>query len=172
MEQDRYDRLLEEGGVLLRQLNDWYSRLRALETKAQAPEPIETAKTKDESNLFVSASNHGLSDFVPVSENTFVVGNHIDEQEENTLHRMASVPTVTANGDDIAKQLSVIDYFHFKRELFAEDSEEMNRVLNELSALNNVDDAMEYMRQVLRWDTDNDSVAHLAEILREHFSRR
>jgi nicotinic acid phosphoribosyltransferase len=71
---------------------------------------------------------------------------------------------------DIRKAFTLNDKFRFRRELFANNDAQFAETLNLLSAMQNLDEAIEYLRDDLGWDMDNDDVKDFVNIVNNHFA--
>jgi hypothetical protein len=71
---------------------------------------------------------------------------------------------------DLRKAFTLNDKFRFRRELFANNDAVFADTLNLLSAMQNLDEAMEYMRDDLGWDMESDDVKDFVNIVSNHFA--
>jgi hypothetical protein len=71
---------------------------------------------------------------------------------------------------DLRKAFTLNDKFRFRRELFSNNDAQFADTLNVLSAMQNFDEAVEYMRDDLGWDMDNDDVKDFVNIISNHFA--
>jgi hypothetical protein len=71
---------------------------------------------------------------------------------------------------DLRKAFTLNDKFRFRRELFANNDALFAETLNLLSAMKNTEEAVEYMRDDLGWDMDNDDVKDFVNIVNNHFA--
>jgi hypothetical protein len=71
---------------------------------------------------------------------------------------------------DLRKAFTLNDKFRFRRELFANNDAVFADTLNLLSAMQNLDEAMEYMRDDLGWDMESEDVKDFVNIVSNHFA--
>ena len=70
---------------------------------------------------------------------------------------------------DIRQAISLGDRFLFQRELFAGNGEKMQKTLDDLNALDTLDEALEYIRSHFDWDKDATAVQLFENVLRRRF---
>ena len=70
---------------------------------------------------------------------------------------------------DIRQAISLGDRFLFQRELFAGNGEKMQRALDELNALDTLDEALEYVREHFDWDKESTAAQLFENVLRRRF---
>ena len=71
---------------------------------------------------------------------------------------------------DIRHAISLGDRFLFQRELFAGKGELMQKTLDEINALNSLEEAMEYVNQHFDWDHDSHAAQLFENVLRRRFN--
>lgn len=103
-----------------------------------------------------------------------------NETEINTVHR----PSISCeksnvslndilekkNLSDFRKAFSLNDRFRFRRELFGGDEDKMNKVIADLNQLCSYEDSIAYINNVLKWNTEEASVADFIKLLEKRFS--
>jgi hypothetical protein len=70
---------------------------------------------------------------------------------------------------DLRKAFTLNDKFRFRRELFANNDAQFAETLNILSAMKNMEEAVEYMSDDLGWNMDSDEVKDFVNIISNHF---
>lgn len=71
---------------------------------------------------------------------------------------------------DLRKAFSLNDKFRFRRELFGNSDAMMMDTIETVSAMNSLDEALEYFYDTLEWDKDNPEVVDFVNIIAHHFS--
>ena len=71
--------------------------------------------------------------------------------------------------EDIRQAISLGDRFLFQRELFAGNGELMQKTLDELNALDSLDEAMEYVADNFEWDKESTAVQLFENVLKRRF---
>ncbi|MBR1563793.1 MAG: hypothetical protein IJ650_00445 [Paludibacteraceae bacterium] len=71
--------------------------------------------------------------------------------------------------DDMRKAMSLGDRFLFQRELFQGDGEKMNKTIDQLNSLKNMDEAMLYIGKRFQWDTESQAYELFLNILKRRF---
>jgi len=79
--------------------------------------------------------------------------------------RVKPSPTIL----DLKRSISLNDRFLFQRELFHNDREEMNNMMNRLSAFANYQEAESYLREHSSWDFDNPTVKDFLRVIKKGF---
>ena len=72
---------------------------------------------------------------------------------------------------DIRTLLSLNDRFRFQRELFDSEAENFNHTLDILNTKHSYGEAIEYIRENLKWDEENETVIEFETLLDRYFSR-
>ena len=72
--------------------------------------------------------------------------------------------------EDIRQAISLGDRFLFQRELFAGNGELMQKTLDELNALDSLEEAMEYVADNFEWDKESTAVQLFENVLKRRFS--
>ena len=72
--------------------------------------------------------------------------------------------------EDIRQAISLADRFLFQRELFAGNGELMQKTLDELNALDSLEEAMEYGADNFEWDKESTAVKLFENVLKRRFS--
>ena len=72
--------------------------------------------------------------------------------------------------EDIRQAISLGDRFLFQRELFAGNGELMQKTLDELNALNSLEEAMDYVADNFEWDSESTAVQLFENVLKRRFS--
>ncbi len=95
------------------------------------------------------------------------------EAQQETKAEVKTAPTQTslfgAPVKDIRQAISLGDRFLFQRELFAGNGEKMQKALDELNALDTLDEAMEYVREHFDWDKESTAAQLFENVLRRRF---
>lgn len=71
---------------------------------------------------------------------------------------------------ELNKCFTLNDTFRFSRELFGGETEEMNRVLKEISSMNAMTDVTTYLSSQFDWGEDNETADEFVEILKRYFA--
>ena len=71
---------------------------------------------------------------------------------------------------DIRHAISLGDRFLFQRELFAGKGELMQKTLDEINALDSLEEALEYVNQHFDWDQDSHAAQLFENVLRRRFN--
>ena len=72
--------------------------------------------------------------------------------------------------EDIRQAISLGDRFLFQRELFAGNGELMQKTLDELNALNSLEEAMDYVADNFEWDSESTAVQLFENVLKRRFA--
>lgn len=95
------------------------------------------------------------------------------EVQQETKTEVKTAPTQTSlfgsPVKDIRQAISLGDRFLFQRELFAGNGEKMQRALDELNALDTLDEALEYVREHFDWDKESTAAQLFENVLRRRF---
>lgn len=91
------------------------------------------------------------------------------EPKKPTKATAASSLEQSLHIDDIRKGLSLGDRFLFQRELFAGNGEKMNKTLDKLNGMADMDEAMEYIGKKFDWDTDSPAYQLFVNLLKRRF---
>lgn len=95
------------------------------------------------------------------------------EAHQETKTEVKTAPTQTSlfgsPVKDIRQAISLGDRFLFQRELFAGNGEKMQRALDELNALDTLDEALEYVREHFDWDKESAAAQLFENVLRRRF---
>ncbi len=105
----------------------------------------------------------------PVSEAKLITPATIESEQKEETKEVETAATVRF---DLRKQVSTLDYFRFRRELFQDNDMLIREVSMELNALPSVVDATTYLHQRMRWKEDDPTVSDFAEVVSEFFRRR
>lgn len=89
----------------------------------------------------------------------------------------AATDTVTINvlgesiwtSTDFRRSISLNDSFRFAREIFGGDSEKMNRVIEQVSAMTTLNAALAFLTSKVKIDEENEAMNDFLELLRKHF---
>ena len=71
---------------------------------------------------------------------------------------------------DLRRSISLNDSFHFSRELFKGDNEQMNRVIEQISEMNSLETAVAFLVSKVDVDEENEAMADFMEILKKFFN--
>jgi len=95
------------------------------------------------------------------------------EAQPETKAEVKTAPTQTSlfgsPVKDIRQAISLGDRFLFQRELFAGNGEKMQKALDELNALDTLDEATEYVREHFDWDKESTAAQLFENVLRRRF---
>jgi hypothetical protein len=99
------------------------------------------------------------------------------EEKKEKKEEKESLP-VTFLGDkiiktiyaDLKKSLRLNDRFRFQRDLFGNDSEWMDKTLNDLNSLSSLQETANYLQEHFAWNPENESVIAFKEILEKRFA--
>ena len=86
------------------------------------------------------------------------------------------VPAATILADrikpagDLRSSISLNDSFRFSRELFGNDTELMNRMLQQIGEMNSSDMALAFVASKLKVDEENEAMADFVELLKKYFN--
>ena len=72
--------------------------------------------------------------------------------------------------EDIRQAISLGDRFLFQRELFAGNGELMQKTLDEINALNSLEEAMDYVADNFEWDKESTAVQLFENVLKRRFA--
>jgi primosomal protein N'' len=72
--------------------------------------------------------------------------------------------------EDIRQAISLGDRFLFQRELFAGNGELMQKTLDELNALDSLEEAMDYVADNFEWDKESTAVQLFENVLKRRFA--
>lgn len=71
----------------------------------------------------------------------------------------------------MAGAIKLVDRFRFRRELFENSDEEMNRALEMIDSMADADEAREFLLNDLCWDATEPTVADFLQIVDNHFGK-
>lgn len=71
---------------------------------------------------------------------------------------------------DLRRSISLNDSFRFSRELFNGDSEQMNRVIEQISEMSSLDTAIAFLYSKVNVDEENDAMIDFQELLKKYFN--
>lgn len=71
--------------------------------------------------------------------------------------------------DDIKQAISIGDRFRFQRELFANNGEDMNRILNYINQLATFDEAVDFLKAKYKWKNDNETANDFLNVVKRKF---
>lgn len=95
------------------------------------------------------------------------------ETHQETKTEVKTAPTQTSLFSspvkDIRQAISLGDRFLFQRELFAGNGEKMQRALDELNALDTLDEALEYVHEHFDWDKESTAAQLFENVLKRRF---
>lgn len=74
----------------------------------------------------------------------------------------------TAN--ELRSSISLNDSFRFSREVFGNDTELMNRVLQQIGEMSSLEMALAFVRSKVNVDEENEAMADFMELLRKYFN--
>ena len=66
--------------------------------------------------------------------------------------------------------ISLNDSFRFSRELFNGDSEQMNRVIEQISEMSSLDTAIAFLYSKVNVDEENEAMIDFQELLKKYFN--
>ncbi|OAV75911.1 hypothetical protein Barb7_00428 [Bacteroidales bacterium Barb7] len=79
------------------------------------------------------------------------------------------LPVPTPVASDFRKAFSLNDRFLFRRELFGGNEERMSKAIAALNELPSYEESIAYLREELKWDTDNEVVTAFITLLEKRF---
>ena len=89
---------------------------------------------------------------------------------------MADTPSKSLNDllekrqlSDFRKAFTLNDRFRFRRELFGNNDEAMNKAIMDLNGFSSYEDSIAYIINVLGWDPENTAVADFIKLLEKRF---
>lgn len=71
---------------------------------------------------------------------------------------------------DLRRSISLNDSFRFSRELFNGDSEQMNRVIEQISEMSSLDTAIAFLCSKVNVDEENEALTDFQELLKKYFN--
>ena len=71
---------------------------------------------------------------------------------------------------DLRRSISLNDSFLFSRELFNGDSEQMNRVIEQISEMSSLDTAIAFLYSKVNVDEENEAMIDFQELLKKYFN--
>lgn len=71
---------------------------------------------------------------------------------------------------DLRRSISLNDSFRFSRELFNGDSEQMNRVIEQISEMSSLDTAIAFLYSKVNVDEENEAMIGFQELLKKYFN--
>lgn len=71
---------------------------------------------------------------------------------------------------DLRSFISLNDSFRFSRELFGNDTELMNRVLQQIGEMNSLDMALAFVASKVKVEEENEVMADFVELLKKYFN--
>ena len=71
---------------------------------------------------------------------------------------------------DLRRSISLNDSFRFSRELFNGDSEQMNRVIEQISEMSSLDTAIAFLYSKVNVDEENEAMIDFQELLKKSFN--
>lgn len=73
---------------------------------------------------------------------------------------------------ELRRSISLNDSFRFSRELFGNDTEAMNHVLQQIGEMSSLDAALAFLSSKVEADEENEAMADLVELLKKYFSNQ
>ena len=104
----------------------------------------------------------------PVAEPTQPL--HKTKQQLHNATQPLQTSLFGTSVEDIRQAISLGDRFLFQRELFAGNGELMQKTLDELNALDSLEEAMEYVADNFEWDKESTAVQLFENVLKRRFS--
>lgn len=89
----------------------------------------------------------------------------LSEKTSVSLHEVLA----KKNLSDFRKAFSLNDRFYFRRELFGNDEEKMNKTISVLNDIHSLDESVEYIQTRLGWDPENPCVSDFVKLLEKRF---
>lgn len=71
---------------------------------------------------------------------------------------------------DLRRSISLNDSFRFSRELFNGDSEQMNRVIEQISEMSSLDTAIAFLYSKVNVDEENEAMIDFQKLLKKYFN--
>ena len=133
--------------------------------------PVEEKTVYIEEGDLVKEESVVLEAAVMVSE---VVEIKVEPQTKEDASDHIEIPTTVLGEQlrpalELSKGLSLNDTFRFSRELFDDDNDKMNKVLQEISTMNSFADVVSYLPTQIKWDEENDANKDFIELLKKYF---
>lgn len=148
-------------------------------------EPIEDETSKGDSDVVPTIIEETIEEHEVVEEPTIIESIQLEEEpevvvvesgvtiESHPVQSSASKPTANMVSlphiEEIRKGISLGDRFLFQRELFAGDGEKMNKTIDTLDKMSNLDEVMAYISKRFNWDTESQAYELFINVLRRRF---
>lgn len=178
LQKARQDELLVP--IVKRHIDRLIKKLEDIKDELDCPGMV--SPTVEEETVYVeeedlAAEESAVIEEVAVEE-TFIAPEVIEAEDipEKVMGvQDKSMTSVTVLGErlkpaaELSKGLSLNDTFRFSRELFNDDKDEMNRVLQEISNMNSLSEAISYLSMYVEWDEENEVTKDFVELLKKYF---
>lgn len=92
-----------------------------------------------------------------------------NESQTNSESNRLSNSLGNTKIDDIRQAISIGDRFRFQRELFRNNGEEMNKMLNYINLLASFQEIESFLQKKYGWTDDNQTAKDLYAIVRRKF---
>lgn len=103
----------------------------------------------------------------------------VESQSQSQIEVQETIKIVSAGSilgerirpaTDLRRSISLNDSFRFSRELFNGDSEQMNRVIEQISEMSSLDAAIAFMFSKVNVDEENEALIDFQELLKKYFN--
>jgi len=158
--------------LIKRHITRFIKSLEKINDELDVPEEVE-AFIPEEETLTIEVEEQNLTEEKSVTLDEVVIAPELDDLKIEIPVDLASISPVLGErlrpATELNKSFSLNDTFRFSRELFNGDQGEMNRVLQEISEMNSLDEVISYLSLHISWDEENDTVKDFVELLKKYF---
>ncbi len=140
-----------------------------------AEEPIEDTPDEVEAPVSIEipeADELATEESVVVPEIEFVIEPIVEAKVKQPAARPAPQQTSLFGTavQDIRQAISLGDRFLFQRELFGDNGELMQKTFDEINGLDSFSEAMDYVHEHFKWDSESTAAQLFENVLRRRFS--
>ena len=110
-----------------------------------------------------------IKEMVEIKVESLPIDEVLYNPSDNTL---ASTPVLGEQlrpALELRQGLTLNDTFRFSRELFGSDKDLMNKVLQEISTMQSLAEALSYLSTHVKWEEENDATQDFIELLKKYF---
>lgn len=97
----------------------------------------------------------------------------VAEKQTNEMRKEPKITTLNSQFsvkiERLQSAITLVDRFRFQRELFGNSAPKMNEEIENFNAMTNIDDALAYIEQNLKWDIEDATVKDFINILQRKF---
>ena len=172
--------------LLQRKIQNAQSRLGDMLLQIETIQPVEVENPSITTDAPIKKSVLVLERLEDVSQSAELV-EAIEEDASQTgqeeavvedvsfLHMEEALPTAIIGEQlrspgDLRRSISLNDSFRFSRELFDDDNEVMNRVLEQISQMQSYDSAVAFLSAKIKLNEEDETVADLLFLLKKYFN--